>query len=294
MREIVRPLEFPIAPARPEDHERLSDELAQLCASDPHFGVVASPDGGFVLAGTSEARLVGAVDALRKTLTLTIGEARVAYRETIVRKAVVDRTHKQARGGEGEFARVKLVFEPLPRGDGFEFANDTVGGSVPKDFAEGVERGIRSAMERGVVAGYPTIDFSATLIDGAFHEVDSSAETFEIAAQQAFEQGMNDAWPVVLEPVMAVEMSVPLVFVRDVAQDFERRRGHISSREVVADQMKFRGLAPLINLLGYDTAFRFITNGQGVWSSQFAVYAVVDDGPNPPRFPGVLARRKAP
>jgi len=204
-----------------------------------------------------------------------VGQPQVAFRETITRTVEHDYTHKKQTGGAGQFARVKIRFEPQPRGTGFEFENGVVGGSVPREFVPGVEKGLKSALESGVYAGYPTIDFKATLIDGAYHDVDSNVMTFEIASRACFKEGMSKAGPQLLEPIMRVEVVTPDEYMGDVIGDLNARRGSISGMDQRGNARVINSMVPLKEMFGYVNKLRGMTQGRAQYTMHFDHYAPV-------------------
>jgi elongation factor G len=233
------------------------------------------------------------VDRMKREFKVeaNIGAPQVAYRETISRRAEIDYTHKKQTGGSGQFARVKIRFEPLPPGSGYRFVNDVVGGNVPEEFIPGVAKGLEASLEHGVLAGFPVIDFKATLYDGAYHDADSSALAFEIAARGAFRQSMQKAGPTLLEPVMRVEVVVPRKYDAKLVADLSRRRGSITGQEQCSDAEVISALVPLVDLFGYADALATLTNSAGTWTMRFDHYAPAPFSDPDPRFPAANAVR---
>ncbi|MFT3725171.1 MAG: hypothetical protein QM773_16490 [Hyphomonadaceae bacterium] len=217
------------------------------------------------------------VDILKRTYKVeaNIGAPQVAYRETLGRKAEIDYTHKKQTGGTGQFARVKLVFEPLPPGSGFVFENDIVGGSIPKEFIPGVEKGIKSVMNSGPLVGFPVIDFKVSLIDGAFHDVDSSVLAFEIASRAAFREASEKVQMKLLEPIMKVEVVSPEDYVGTVIGDLNSRRGMIQGQEMRGNATVINAMVPLANMFGYVNNLRSATQGRANYTMQFDHYEAV-------------------
>jgi elongation factor G len=205
----------------------------------------------------------------------TMGEPQVAYRETITRKVHEQYVHKKQTGGAGQFAEVWIDFEPLPRSAGFEFEDATVGGSVPKEYVPSVEKGLRVQMLDGVLAGYPTVDFKATLTDGSYHDVDSNALTFEIAAKAAFREGIRKAGPILLEPVMKVETVTPNDYLGDVIGDLNRRRGSIQDQLERGTNIAVVATVPLSEMFGYIGHLRSMTSGRASYTMEFSHYEPV-------------------
>jgi elongation factor G len=217
------------------------------------------------------------VDRMKREFKVeaNIGAPQVAYRETISRTSEIDYTHKKQTGGSGQFARVKLRFEPLPPGSGFEFENDVVGGSVPKEYVPGVEKGIKNSKDNGVLAGFPCIDFKATLFDGAYHDVDSSVLAFEIAARSAFKEGIMKAGPKLLEPMMRVEVVTPEDYMGDVIGDLNSRRGQVTGMDQRGNARVVTAMVPLANMFGYVNTLRSMSQGRAQYTMHFDHYEQV-------------------
>jgi elongation factor G len=233
--------------------------------------------GQTVIKGMGELHLEIIVDRMRREFKVeaNVGAPQVAYRETITRKADIDYTHKKQTGGSGQFARIKVTFEPLERGAGFVFENSVVGGSVPREYVPGVEKGLNSAKDNGVMAGFPMIDFKATLTDGAYHDVDSSVLAFEIAARAAFKEGMAKAGPVLLEPVMKVEVVTPDDYMGDIIGDLNSRRGQVSGMDQRGNARVVDAMVPLANMFGYVNTLRSMSQGRAQYTMQFDHYEPV-------------------
>ena len=282
---ILEKMEFPepvieiaIEPKTKADQEKLALALQRLAAEDPSFRVSTDHESGQTrLKGMGELHLDIKVDILRRTYKVdaNIGAPQVAYRETLGRKAEIDYTHKKQTGGTGQFARVKLVFEPLPPGSGFVFENDIVGGSIPKEFIPGVEKGIKSVMNSGPLVGFPVIDFQVTLIDGAYHDVDSSVLAFEIASRAAFREASEKVAMKLLEPVMKVEVVAPEDYVGTVIGDLNSRRGMILGQEMRGNATVINAMVPLANMFGYVNNLRSATQGRANYTMQFDHYEAV-------------------
>jgi elongation factor G len=217
------------------------------------------------------------VDRMKREFKVdaNVGQPQVAYRETITQAAEVDYTHKKQTGGSGQFARVKMRFEPLEPGGGFQFENKVVGGRVPKEYVPGVEKGVVGAMTGGVVAGFPIVDIKATLTDGAYHEVDSSVLAFEIAGRAAFREGVQKARPVLLEPMMKVEVVTPDVYAGSVIGDLNSRRGQVQGTEMRGNATVVNAMVPLANMFGYVNTLRSMSQGRAQYTMQFDHYAQV-------------------
>ncbi len=282
---ILEKMEFPepvieiaIEPKTKGDQEKLALALQRLAAEDPSFRVSTDHESGQTrLKGMGELHLDIKVDILRRTYKVeaNIGAPQVAYRETLGRRAEIDYTHKKQTGGTGQFARVKLVFEPLEPGSGFVFENEIVGGSIPKEFIPGVEKGIKSVMNSGPLVGFPVIDFKVSLIDGAFHDVDSSVLAFEIASRAAFREASEKVQMKLLEPVMKVEVVSPEDYVGTVIGDLNSRRGMILGQEMRGNATVINAMVPLANMFGYVNNLRSATQGRANYTMQFDHYEAV-------------------
>ena len=227
-------IDISVEPKTKESIEKMSIGLQKLASEDPSLRLRTDQESGqTILSGMGELHLEIIIDRLRREygVEANIGAPQVAYRETISRPHTETYTHKKQTGGSGQYAEVKITFEPLERNAGVVFENDVVGGAVPKEYIPAVEKGIRVQAETGVLAGFPTVDFKYTLIDGKYHDVNSSALAFEIAAKACFRDGMKKAGPIILEPIMDVEITTPQDHVGDVVGDLNRRRGMIQNQE---------------------------------------------------------------
>ncbi|MBN8512365.1 MAG: elongation factor G [Rickettsiales bacterium] len=281
---ILERMEFPepviklaVEPKSTADQEKMSLALAKLASEDPSFRVTSSENGQTNIEGMGELHLEIIVDRMKREFKVeaNVGAPEVAYRETITTSYEVDYTHKKQSGGAGQFARVKIIFEPSESGSGFTFDSKIVGGSVPKEFIPGVEKGLKSIMDTGVVAGYPMIDFKATLIDGGFHEVDSSVLAFEIAARAAFREGMPKAGAKLLEPIMKVEVVTPEDYMGDIIGDLNSRRGSIQSMEPRGNAQVILAHVPLAEMFGYVNTLRSMSQGRAQYTMEFNSYAQV-------------------
>ena len=271
-------IEVAIEPKSKADQEKLGVALSKLAAEDPSFRVSTDHETGqTILKGMGELHLDIKVDILRRTYKVdaNVGAPQVAYRETISKSYTEDYTHKKQSGGSGQFARVIIVFEPSAPGTGFEFSSKVVGGSVPKEYIPGVEKGLDSMLGSGVIAGFPVIDFKATLIDGAYHDVDSSALAFEIAARAAFREGMAKAGPKLLEPIMKVEVITPEDYMGDVIGDLSSRRGTVQGMDQRGNARVVNAQVPLAQMFGYVNTLRSMTQGRANYSMVFGHYAEV-------------------
>jgi elongation factor G len=270
-----------IEPKTKGDQEKLSTAIQKLAEEDPTFSVELDEETGqTVIGGMGELHLDILVDRMRREFKVeaNVGKPMVAYRETIRRKVEkVDYTHKKQTGGSGQFAKVQVSFEPLDTADGelYEFANKVTGGRVPREYIPSVDAGIQDAMQNGVLAGYPLVGIKATLLDGAYHEVDSSEMAFKIAGSMVLKEGVRKADPVLLEPMMDVEVRTPEEYMGDVIGDLNSRRGMIQSMEDASGVKVVRALVPLSEMFGYVGDLRSKTQGRAVYSMQFDSYAEV-------------------
>lgn len=282
---ILERMEFPdpvievaVEPKTKADQEKMGVALQRLAAEDPSFRVSSDEESGqTVIAGMGELHLDILVDRMKREFKVeaNVGQPQVAYRETISQTFDVDYTHKKQTGGSGQFARVKITFEPLPPGSGIEFNNTVVGGNVPREFIPGVEKGIRTAAENGVICGFPMIDFKATLFDGASHDVDSSVMAFEIASRAAFREGISGAKPVLLEPMMKVEVVTPEDYMGDIIGDLNSRRGQVSDMDQRGNARVVSAMVPLANMFGYVNELRSMSQGRAQYTMHFDHYAEV-------------------
>ncbi len=280
---ILEKMEFPdpvieiaIEPKSKADQEKLGVALAKLAAEDPSFRVSTDYESGqTILKGMGELHLDIKVDILKRTYKVdaNIGAPQVAFREKITKSAEVDYTHKKQTGGTGQFARVKIVVEPNEPGKGFEFESKIVGGNVPKEYIPGVEKGLNSVLGSGVVAGFPVVDVKVALIDGAYHEVDSSALAFEIAARAALREALQKGKPVLLEPIMKVEVVTPEDYTGSVIGDLNSRRGQIQGQDMRGNANVINAMVPLMNMFGYVNNLRSMSQGRATFTMQFDHYA---------------------
>ena len=271
-------IEIAVEPKTKGDQEKMGQALARLATEDPSFRVAVDKESGqTVIKGMGELHLEIIVDRMKREFKVeaNVGAPQVAYRETITRTSEVDYTHKKQSGGSGQFARVKIRFEPLPPGSGFEFENDVVGGSVPKEYVPGVEKGLKGSLDNGVLAGFPVIDLKATLYDGAYHDVDSSALAFEIASRAAFKEGVQKAAPKLLEPVMRVEVVTPRDYMGDVIGDLNSRRGRITGQDQRGNAEVISAMVPLANMFGYVNTLRSMSQGRAQYTMHFDHYEQV-------------------
>ena len=271
-------IEIAIEPKSKADQEKLGVALAKMVAEDPSFTVFTDQESGqTVMKGMGELHLDIKVDILKRTYKVeaNIGAPQVAYRESLGRKADIDYTHKKQTGGTGQFARVKIVFEPGEPGSGFIFENTIVGGSIPKEFIPGVQKGLETSKENGLLAGFPLIDFKATLYDGNYHDVDSSVLAFEIAARAAFRELREKGSPKLLEPVMKVEVVTPDEYMGDVIGDLNSRRGQIQGTETRGNAQVVTAFVPLANMFGYINTLRSFSQGRANFSMTYDHYETV-------------------
>ena len=271
-------IEIAIEPKTKGDQEKMGLALNRLASEDPSFRVSTDEESGqTIIAGMGELHLDILVDRMKREFKVeaNIGAPQVAYRETITREHEIDYTHKKQSGGSGQFARVKLVLEPIETGLGFEFESKIVGGSVPKEYIPGVEKGIASVMTSGPIAGFPMVDIKATLIDGAYHDVDSSVLAFEIAGRAAFREGCQKAAPKLLEPIMKVEVVTPDDYMGDIIGDLNSRRGQIQGTEPRGVATVINAFVPLANMFGYVNNLRSMSQGRAQFTMQFAHYEQV-------------------
>ncbi len=271
-------IELAVEPKTKADVEKMGLALSRLAMEDPSFKVSSDPDSGqTIIKGMGELHLDIIVDRLRREFKVeaNVGEPQVAYRETITKPCDIEYTHKKQSGGAGQFAKVKIKFEPIEGYNGFEFENTVVGGNVPKEYIPGVEKGLRSAMDAGVLAGYPVTGVKATLYDGAYHEVDSNVMCFEIAGRAAFREGMRQAEARLLEPIMKVEVVTPEEYMGDIVGDLNSRRGLVSGMDQRANARVVDASVPLANMFGYVNTLRSLSQGRAQFTMVFDHYAEV-------------------
>ncbi|CUW44713.1 GTP-binding protein TypA [Brucella vulpis] len=270
-------IEIAIEPKTKADQEKMGIALNRLAAEDPSFRVKSDEESGqTIIAGMGELHLDILVDRMKREFKVeaNVGAPQVAYRESITRAAEIDYAHKKQSGGSGQFARVKIIFEPHD-GDDFIFESKIVGGSVPKEYIPGVQKGIESVMGAGPLAGFPMLGVKATLIDGAYHDVDSSVLAFEIASRAAFREGAQKAGAQLLEPIMKVEVVTPEDYVGDVIGDLNSRRGQISGTEARGIATVVNAMVPLANMFGYVNSLRSMSQGRAQYTMQFDHYEPV-------------------
>ena len=271
-------IEMKIEPKTKADQEKMSMALSTMAIEDPSFRVSVDHESGeTILKGMGELHLDIKVDILRRTygVDANVGAPQVAYRETLVRPTEIDYTHKKQTGGTGQFARVKLRLEPNETGKGNEFESEIVGGTVPKEYIPGVEKGINSVWDNGVLIGFPMVDTKVTLYDGAFHEVDSSAIAFEIASRSAMKEGCDKAGVKLLEPVMDVEVVTPGDSSAASSATSTAAAGRSAIQEMRGNANVIRAYVPLANMFGYVSQLRSMSQGRASYTMQFAHYADV-------------------
>lgn len=282
---ILEKMEFPepvieiaIEPKTKADQEKLGIALSKLAAEDPSFRVSTDQESGqTILKGMGELHLEIKVDILRRTYKVdaNIGAPQVAYREKISKRTEIDYTHKKQSGGSGQFARVKIVVEPAEPGEGFSFESKIVGGAVPKEYIPGVEKGLNSVLGSGVIAGFPVVDLKVQLVDGAYHDVDSSALAFEIASRAALREALQKGSSILLEPIMKVECVTPEDYTGSVIGDLNSRRGQIQGQDMRGNAVVINAMVPLANMFGYVNTLRSMSQGRATYTMQFDHYEQV-------------------
>ena len=279
---LLEPMEFPdpvieiaVEPKTKADQEKMGEALGRLAKEDPSFRVTSDEESGqTIIKGMGELHLDIIVDRMKREFKVeaNIGAPQVAYRETILKNAEFDYIHKKQSGGAGQFARVKISIEPLEPGKGREIENKIKGGSIPKEFIPGVEKGIETVSDSGILAGFPIIDYKVTILDGLHHDVDSSVLAFELASRQCFKEVCSRATLKLLEPVMRVEVVTPEDYMGDVIGDLNSRRGHISTQEVRGNATVITAMVPLANMFGYINSLRSMSQGRAQYSMFFDHY----------------------
>ena len=282
---ILERMEFPepvievaVEPKTKADQEKMGLALSRLAKEDPSFRVSSDNESGqTVISGMGELHLDILVDRMKREFKVeaNVGAPQVAYRETFSKEAEIDYTHKKQSGGAGQFARLKIIITPSQPGEGYNFTSEIVGGSIPKEYIPGVEKGIESVKETGALAGFPIIDFSVRLVDGAYHDVDSSVMAFEIAARAAFREVCRDAGIKLLEPIMKVEVVTPEEHLGDIIGDLNSRRGQISGTETRGPSTVIDSMVPLANMFGYVNTLRSMSQGRAVFTMLFDHYQEV-------------------
>jgi elongation factor G len=271
-------IQLAIEPKTKADQEKLGMAIAKLAQEDPTLKVSTDPETGqTIIAGMGELHLEIIVDRMQREFNVgaNVGKPQVAYRETIRKTAEYDYTHKKQTGGSGQYARVKLRIEPLPPGGEFEFENDIRGGNIPKEFIPAIEKGVVEALEHGILAGYPMSDVKVTVFDGAYHDVDSSEMAFKICSSICIKEAARKAKPVLLEPVMRVEVVVPDEYMGPVNGDLISRRGRLEGTEILGSTQIIKAMVPLSAMFGYATELRSRTQGRGAFTMHFGQYEEV-------------------
>ena len=271
-------IDISVEPKTKDSIEKMSLGLQKLVAEDPSLRLKTDQETGqTILSGMGELHLEIIIDRLKREygVEANIGAPQVAYRETISKAHTETYTHKKQTGGSGQFAEVKIIFEPMERNGGIVFDNQVVGGAIPREYIPAVEKGIRAQSDTGVLAGFPTVDFKFTLVDGKYHDVDSNSLTFEIAARACFREGMKKANPIILEPIMDVEVTSPQEYVGDIVGDISRRRGMIQSQENSGTTVVIRAQVPLKEMFGYISNLRSMSKGRASFTMQFHHYEPV-------------------
>jgi len=267
-----------VVPKSRADEDRMSTAIARILDEDPTLRVQRNIETNETLIyGLGDSHLEVVVERMQRKfgVNVTLGTPQVAYRETIRATAKAEGKVKKQTGGRGQYGHVWLELEPLPRGAGFEFVDKIVGGVVPKNYIPAVEKGVRETMEKGILAGYPIVDVRVTLFDGSYHEVDSSDMAFKIAASKAFKKGFLEAKPVLLEPIMMVEITAPDEYTGDIISDLNGRRGKVTSIEALGKLQVIKALVPLAEMLRYSSVLKSITQGRGSYSMKFSHYEEV-------------------
>ncbi len=273
-------IEVSVEPKSTADQEKMGMALSRLASEDPSLRIESDQESGqTILKGMGELHLEIIVDRMKREFKVdaNIGQPKVAYRETITKKVEIDYTHKKQSGGSGQFAKVKIAFESLPADapENFVFTSEVVGGRVPKEFIPGVEKGLKSAKETGFLAGFPVVRLKTTLLDGAYHDVDSSVLAFEIAARSAFREAMEKAGPIILEPIMKVEVVTPEDYMGDVIGDINSRRGQIQNVEARDVTQVITAKVPLASMFGYVNSLRSLSQGRASYAMEFDCYEPV-------------------
>ena len=279
---VLESIEFPapvisvaVEPKTKGDQEKMGVALGKLAQEDPTFKVNTDPDSGqTIISGMGELHLEIIVDRMMREFNVqaNVGKPQVAYRETIRKQAQAEGKYIRQTGGSGQYGHVKIRLEPNEPGKGYEFINEVVGGVIPKEFIKPVDQGIKEAMEGGVLAGYEMVDVKATLYDGSYHEVDSNEMAFKIAGSMAFKEAARKASPVLLEPVMSVEVVVPEEYMGTIIGDLSSRRGRIEGIEHRAGSQVIKAMVPLAEMFGYATNMRSNTQGRATFSMHFSRY----------------------
>jgi elongation factor G len=281
-------LEIAIEPKSKADREKLGVALAKLAAEDPSFRVSTDQESGqTILKGMNEFQLDDKIDILRRAYKVeaNVGAPQVAFRERVTKRAEVKYTHKKQIGGTGQFAEVSIVIEPNEPSKGYEFESKIVGGAVPKEYIPRVEKGLNSVLGSGVVAGFPVVDVKVQLVDGKYHDVDSSALAFEIASRAAFREALTKGKSVLLEPIMKVEVVAPEDYTGSVIGDLNSRRSQLRAQNMRGNANVIHAMVPLMNMFGYARDLRSMSQGRATFTMQFDHYAEAPPNDNdPPTF----------
>jgi elongation factor G len=268
-------IEVAVEPKTKADQEKMGLALNRLAQEDPSFRVTSDAESGqTIIKGMGELHLEILVDRMKREFKVeaNVGAPQVAYRETMTKSYEVDYTHKKQSGGSGQFARIKMTFEPQEPGAGYEFISEITGGAIPKEFIPGVEKGLKAAQDTGVIAGFPVIDFKVRLTDGGYHDVDSSVLAFEIAARAAFREAMPKAGPALLEPIMKVEVVTPEEYMGDIIGDLNSRRGQVQGMDSRGNAQVINAQVPLAQMFGYVNTLRSMSQGRAQYTMQFSHY----------------------
>lgn len=287
-------IEIAIEPRSKADQEKLAVALAKLVADDPTFGARLDPETGqTILEGMGELHLEAKIDLLRQKYKVEahIGASQVAYREKITKPATVDYSHKKQSGGSGQFARVKIVAEPLPPGSGFIFEKKMPRGLVPEQYVPGVETGLRSVLGSGMLAGFPVVDLKVALIDGAYHDVDSSTVAFEIASRTALREALQKGGPILLEPIMRLEVVTPTDYSAVIISDLDSRRGQLRGQDRRGNADVIKAIVPLAQMFGYADILSRLSQRRATFTMQFNHYASVPLPEDDPPFRPAVGMR---
>jgi elongation factor G len=289
-------VEIAIEPKSKADQEKLGVALAKLAAEDPSFRASTDQESGqTILKGMDELHLDIKVDILKRTYKIdaNIGAPQVAFRERVTQRVEHSYTHKKQTGGTGKFAAITIIVEPNEPGKGYEFESKIVGSAVPKEYIPGVEKGLESVLSSGVVAGFPVVDVKVKLIDGKYHDVDSSALAFEIATRVCFREALQKGKSVLLEPIMKVEVVTPVDCAGAVIRDLRLRRGQITEQDTRGDTVAIHAIVPLMNMFGYAIPLHEKSGGRATFTMQFDHYAPAppNGGPSDPTFRPAIGMR---
>jgi elongation factor G len=289
-------VEIAIEPKSKADQEKLGVALAKLAAEDPTFQVSVDRESGqTMLKGMDELQLDIKVDILKRAykVDVNVGAPQVAFRERVTQRVEHSYTHKKQTGGTGQFAAITIVVEPNEPGKGYEFESKIVGGTVPKKYIAGIERGLESVLSSGVVAGFPVVDVKVQLIDGKYHDVDSSSLAFEIATRACFREALQKGRSVLLEPIMKVDVMAPVGCASAVIRDLRLRRGQITEQDARGDTVAIHATVPLINMFGYAIPLHENSAGRATFTMRFDHYAPAppNAGPSDPTFRPAIGMR---